>query len=86
MRSLPESLSDFDLIWCEGAAYMLGFAHALGLWKPLLKKGGKIALTEPVWLQSDPPKTVRTEWDEYPDMIDVPACRDLIEALGYHLL
>src|SRR5262249_55966709 len=53
MRSLEFSPASFDLIWCEGAAYIMGVGKALRSWRPLLKPGGRLALSEAVWLQSD---------------------------------
>lgn len=75
-----------DVLWCEGAAYIIGVPEALRLWPPLLKTGGRIALTEPVWLRPDPPDVVRRNWTEYPAMTDVPGCRDIIRRAGLELL
>jgi ubiquinone/menaquinone biosynthesis C-methylase UbiE len=87
MRLLEFSPAAFDLIWCEGAAYIMGVDKALRSWRPLLKPGGRLALSEAVWLRSDPPEEVRRIWSEdYPDMGDVQACRDLVRDCGYRLL
>jgi hypothetical protein len=49
--------------------------------------GGRLALSELVWLRSDPPEEVRRFWSEgYPDMRDVQVCRDLVRDCGYQLL
>src|SRR6185312_16995079 len=53
MAALPFPASSFDLIWCEGAAYVMGLAQALRAWRPLLRRGGRLALTEAVWLRPD---------------------------------
>ena len=87
MTALAFAPAGFDLVWCEGAAYIMGVANALHAWKPLLKVGGKLALSEAVWLRADPPEAVRRMWDEgYPDMADVAACRALVRDCGYRLL
>ena len=65
---------------------MMGVPAALAAWAPLLKPGGRIALTEAVWLKSDPPEPVRTNWTEYPAMTDVEACRAIIRRAGLKLL
>ena len=70
MTSISIEDSSFDLIWCEGAAYNMGIENALVAWKPLLKQGGKIALTDAVWLKPDPPAELATFWTDYPDMSD----------------
>lgn len=76
----------FDLIWCEGAAYIIGFDVALATWKPLLKPGGTLALTEPVWLKDERPRRVQACWDEYPSMDDSRAARRRALAHGYEVL
>ena len=78
--------SAFDLIWCEGAAYIIGVGTALRAWRPLLRPGGRLALSEAVWLRADPPEPVRRLWAEYPAMADLEACRQLARACGYRLL
>lgn len=86
MARLPYPPQSFDLIWCEGAAYIIGFDAALAAWKPLLRPGGVLALTEPVWLRSDPPAPVRACWEEYPAMEDVASARRRAVERGYHIL
>lgn len=85
MGRLPYPPQSFDLIWCEGAAYIVGFETALTSWKPLLKPGGVLALTEPVWLADNPPASVRACWEEYPAMEDVASARRRAMAQGYTL-
>ncbi|WP_029896360.1 SAM-dependent methyltransferase [Desulfohalovibrio reitneri] len=59
----------FDLVWSEGAAYVMGFGAALDLWKRLLKPGGYMALSELTWLSEEPPAEIRDYWEEaYPEM------------------
>lgn len=86
MARLPYPPQNFDLIWCEGAAYIIGFDAALAAWKPLLRPGGVLALTEPVWLTDDPPEPVRACWAEYPAMEDVASARRRALAHGYDIL
>jgi SAM-dependent methyltransferase len=86
MTALPFDTASFDLLWCEGAAYLMGFSAALAAWRPLLRPGGRLALTEAVWLTTDPPEELRRWWHEgYPAMTDVPGCRAMIERAGYQL-
>ena len=86
MSKLEFPEGSFDFIWCEGAAYIMGVENALRGWKPLLASGGKLALSEAVWLKQDPPKKVRLCWEEYPDMKDAAFNRNLVEQCGYRLL
>jgi len=87
MAALPFPAGSFDLLWCEGAAYIMGVARALQAWRPLLRPGGRLALTEAVWLRPDAPAAVRRCWaPDYPDMGDIESCRRLVQACGYALL
>lgn len=87
MTALPFAPGSFDLLWCEGAAYIMGVEAALLAWKPLLAPGGRLACTEAVWLRDDPPEPVRRMWtEEYPAMTDIAANRALVRRCGYTLL
>jgi ubiquinone/menaquinone biosynthesis C-methylase UbiE len=86
MRALPFDDSSFDLLWCEGAAYLMGVAEALRAWRRLLRPGGRVALSDAVWLCPDPPAAVRRWWAEYPEMRDLAGCRALVAESGYRLL
>ena len=86
MRELAFAPDSFDLIWCEGAAYIMGVGEALKAWRPLLKAGGRLALTDAVWLRDDPPPRVTRCWADYPDMRDTEQRRGLVAESGYRLL
>lgn len=86
MGALSPDLGTFDLIWCEGAAYNIGVAKALQTWRAVLKPGGRIALSELVWLRDDPPDPVRQFFaNDYPGMMTVDQCRQLAVDTGYSL-
>jgi ubiquinone/menaquinone biosynthesis C-methylase UbiE len=86
MAALPFPADSFDLVWCEGAAYIMGLAQALRAWRPLLSPRGRLALTEAVWLRPDTPEAVRRCWSaDYPGMGDVESCRRLVRKCGYAL-
>lgn len=57
-----------DLVWSEGALYNIGLATALPLCRGLLRPGGCLAFTEPVWRRADVPATVQEAFAEYPGM------------------
>lgn len=78
--------SSVDLIWCEGAAYIMGIENALVAWKPLLKSGGRIALSEPVWLKTDPPEELAAFWTGYPDMNSIDNRREIFDRCGLKIL
>lgn len=86
VKAEPES---FDLIWCEGAAYIMGVDNALEHWKQFLKPGGCLCITDAVWLV-DPnaaPTELRDFWAEgYPAMRDAAGNNAAAEKAGYTVL
>lgn len=73
-----------DLIWSEAAIYNVGFRKGLELWKPLLRPGGWIAVSEVVWLDDSPPPEARAFWEsEYPAIATINSNLELLVELGY---
>jgi SAM-dependent methyltransferase len=85
MARLRFAPGSFDLLWCEGAAYILGIEVALGAWRPLLRPGGVLAFSEPVWLTDDPPPRVRGCWAGYEAMGTPDTVRAKALAQGYRV-
>ncbi len=82
---LPEA--SVDLIWSEGAAYSIGFANALESWRPLLRPGACLAVSEATWFRQDRPQEIVDFWqNEYPDMLDVESCLELFPSAGYEVI
>ncbi len=82
MDFAPES---FDVVWSEGALYIMGVEHGLQVCRQLLKEGGSIGLTELVWLTGDRSAEAR-EWARpYADMKDVGENLALFRACGYEV-
>jgi SAM-dependent methyltransferase len=50
MNSLPFGPASFDVIWSEGALYIMGFDNGLNVLQPLLREGGWLVVTELCWL------------------------------------
>jgi serine/threonine-protein kinase HipA len=72
--ALDEPAGSVDLIWSEGAIFCLGFGAGIRAWRPLLRVGGLMALTEMVWLVDDPPAAARDYFaTEYPALTTVAA-------------
>ncbi|GEA10340.1 class I SAM-dependent methyltransferase [Alteromonas sp. KUL49] len=87
MDSLPFSENSLDVIWSEGAIYNIGFKKGIELWRPLLKKGGILAVSEITWLHPDPPEEIRQHWEtEYPEIATSPDKIKQLEDAGYDLL
>ena len=86
MAALPFPEASFDLLWCEGAAYILGVPQALAAWRPLIAPGGRLAFSEAVWLTDRPAAAARAIFAGYPDMTDVPGTRARVAQAGWRLL
>lgn len=87
MGSMKFKEASFDLIWSEGAAYIIGFKNALERWKRFLRPKGFLVISEIVWFTRNPPQEILDYWaveclgikhyeDNYP----------VIEAAGYALI
>jgi len=80
--------SNFDLIWSEGAIYIMGFENGLSKWKPFLKEKGCIVVTELSWLRdNDIPDLIKGYWAKnYPTMKSIQENIEIIDRLGYILI
>jgi ubiquinone/menaquinone biosynthesis C-methylase UbiE len=84
MTALDFAGASFDLIWSEGAIYIMGFQKGLKEWRRFLKPGGFVAVTELTWLTDNPPVEARNFWAiSYPDMKTRDENMALAEAAGY---
>lgn len=83
MRHLDFAPGSFDLIWCEGAIYVVGFEAGLTAWRPLLAEGGYVVLTEACWAKSNPPSDCAAFWAEQYPLCDVPALLRTVGGCGY---
>lgn len=86
MREMTFPASSFDVIWSEGAIYNLGFEIGLKKFKELIRPGGYVAVSEPVWLKPNPPSEVVDFWQEYPEIDTVAAKLETIKRNGYTVL
>ena len=84
MADLPFPPASIDLLWAEGAIYIIGFERGLQLWRPLLKPGAWIAVTELSWVTQEVPASIRNFWEKtYPAMRTVDANLRALERSGY---
>jgi SAM-dependent methyltransferase len=86
MRRLDLPNGSFDLIWCEGAIYVMGLAAGLRAWRRVLVPGGHMAVTEVCWTRHDPPTECAAFWArEYPAIQTASALLAVIEECGYQI-
>jgi len=87
MNSMDFSEKSFDVIWSEGAAYIMGFENALNAWKPLLRKNGYMVVSELVWFKKQAPKEINDFFKNvYPDIKYFEDIYIVVEAAGYELV
>ncbi len=69
MAALDWPSASVNLLWSEGAAYILGFERALGLWRPLLAQDGIVVVSEMSWFTDKAPEPALAYWQAaYPTM------------------
>ena len=86
MKEMAFGESSFDVVWSEGAIYLLGFDAGLRKGKDCVKPGGYVAASEAVWLKPNPPPEVVEFWKEYPEIDTVAAKLEVIERIGYEIV
>jgi ubiquinone/menaquinone biosynthesis C-methylase UbiE len=87
MFNLTFDDNSFDLIWSEGAIYIIGFEKGLRQWKHLLTPKGYVVVSEMSWLQPDLPDEVLEFMKMgYPAIKTVEENIDLVKKCGYTLI
>ncbi|MGH8524187.1 MAG: SAM-dependent methyltransferase, partial [Gammaproteobacteria bacterium] len=59
MKDIPGVFQHIDLLWSEGAAYNIGFSHALSTWASAINPGDFAVVSELSWLREQVPDAVR---------------------------
>jgi len=87
MDNLPFEPGQFDLIWSEGAVFIIGFEKGITTWKPFLKKGGFMVVSDAAWFESDPPQELVQWWEKegYIPLTEY-AMAELVRNVGLDLL
>ncbi|NLT50655.1 MAG: methyltransferase domain-containing protein [Ignavibacteria bacterium] len=87
MNNLDFPKNSFDLVWSEGAIYIIGFAAGLEKAKQFLKPGGYVVFSDMNFLRDDSPEEVIEFFkNECPQMLNVPDNLELIKNCGYELI
>lgn len=77
----------FDIIWSEGAIFIMGFRNGLKKCNQFLKNKGYFVVSEAVLLLPDLPQPLKEFWDErYPDIKDIKSNISLIKDEGFNVL
>lgn len=84
MESLPFKPGSLDAIWSEGAIYSMGFAAGVAAWRPFLKPGGILAVSELTWLTAERPAELTEHWQAaYPEVGTASEKMAVLEHAGY---
>ena len=87
MNALDEKDGQFDLVWAEGSAFVMGIPEALRAWRALLKPGGALGFTDLVWLRPEAPAGCRDFFARFGiTMPEAWALPETIADCGYELV
>jgi len=87
MKDLPFGPDSLDLIWSEGAAYIMGISEAFRAWREFVRPGGYIVVSELTWLVPDPPDEVYDFFTkDYPGIRDIAGNLERIGEAGYDVV
>lgn len=81
-----------DAIWSEGAIYNMGFAAGVAAWRPFLKPGGILAVSELTWLTDHRPDELQAYWDHAYSEVDTASAKMAVleqhgfSPIGYFVL
>jgi ubiquinone/menaquinone biosynthesis C-methylase UbiE len=87
MKSLPYKEGQFDIIWSEGAIFIIGFENGLKEWKKYLKANGILVVSELSWIKEHPPKEAVEFWrNAYPGIDTIQGNKQKAEIVGYEVI
>jgi len=87
MQNLIFPKEHFDVIWIEGAIWVIGFKKGLIEWKGFIKPRGFLVVHEMCWLKPDPPAEIRSHWHGlFPGITTTDKMIDIIQEYGYVVL
>ncbi len=87
MFEMDFASEQFDLIWSEGAIYIMGFEQGFKACRPLLRPGGYMVVTEASWFKPDPPEEALDFWRvAYPKMDAIDENIQRVERQGFKLV
>jgi len=87
MKDLAFPQNTYDLIWSEGAIYLIGMENGLRFWMQFLKKKGFIVFSEISWFKDNPPQALSKFWAiNYPQLKSVAKNITQIQNIGFRVI
>ncbi|NMB76558.1 MAG: class I SAM-dependent methyltransferase [Myxococcales bacterium] len=87
MNDLRFPDGSFDVLWSEGAIFIIGFQKGLAAWRRLLVPGGHLVVSDFCWFCESPPAELREFFlDDSPDVGGVAIRRKAVAEAGYRLV
>lgn len=87
MAAMPITPDSVDVLWAEGSIYNVGFDRGINLWRPLLKSGGYLVVSEATWFTPERPMEIENFWLEaYPEIDLISAKVAQLERAGYRVV
>jgi SAM-dependent methyltransferase len=87
MLNLKFEDGSFDVVWSEGAIFVIGFEKGLREWRRLLTPGGYVAVSELSWLKHDVPQEAKDYMAQmYPVIKTIEGNIEAIRSSGYRLV
>ena len=87
MCNLEFADGSFDVVWCEGAIFVIGFEKGLREWRRLLAPKGYVVVSELAWLQQDVPDEAEEYIKhEYPAIKTLKENIEVVQKSGYRLI
>ena len=90
MCKLNYKPKSFNVIWSEGAIFIIGFEKGLREWRRLLADKGYIVVSELSWLRADLPKEIRSFMEEgylgYVDIKTIDENLEVAQKIGYNIV
>jgi SAM-dependent methyltransferase len=84
MDELPFDADSLDAIWSEGAVYNIGFENGVKMWRPFLRPGGILAVSELTWLTANRQAELEEHWcRQYPEVGTAASKLAVLERNGY---
>lgn len=87
MIDMPFDKERFDLLWAEGAIFIIGLMRGMKDFKTYLKHRGYLVFSEMCWINDKPPAEIRNYFDKcYPDIRTAAEVSAMASLNGYKLI